>query len=145
MSDPASALRPVLEAALRADAGVNAAFQGKRVKIYGSLPPVNAAAPYIYLAGLSCDDRLADCYDAATVSLQIDVWSLTDPPGFDEAERIAAAVKACLATMTTAPPALVGHRIVSVLPLSTDYLTDPSDGMTVHAVIRADLTIDPVA
>ena len=35
-------------------------------------------------------------------------------------------------------------RVVAVQASSTQYLTDPSDGKTVHAVIGATLSVDPV-
>lgn len=146
MSDPAGVLREALYDYLIADAEVIASFGAADVKIYKTLPPVNAHSPYIFIAGLFVRDDIAECIDAAEVDLQIDVWSLTDPPGFTEAEAVAKAVKASLAGLedTGDSPGLTlaGHRIVWVQPTSTNYLTDPSDGKTVHAVILATLSID---
>lgn len=148
MSDPAGELRAALEPWLRTDPGVVAAFGSNRVKVYKTLPPVNAEPPYIFIAGLTIRDEIAECIDAAEADLQIDVWSLTDPPGFAEAEIIAKAVKACLAALEDdgdSPPfTIADHRVVSVQPISTQYLTDPSDGKTVHAVILVTLRVDPV-
>lgn len=147
MSNPAAVLRPALEAWLRSDAGVIASFGSKPVKVYKTLPPVNAVAPYIFLAGFSVLDDISECLDATEVDLQVDVWSLTNPPGFAEAETIAEAVKAALLTIEdgASSPAFTisGFRVVSAQPISTDYLTDPSDGKTVHAVIRISYAIDP--
>jgi hypothetical protein len=148
MSDPAGELRAALEPWIRSDAGVIAAFAGQTVKVFATLPPVNAVPPYIFIAGLFVRDDIAECMDAAEVDLQIDVWSLTSPPGFVEAERIAKAVKILLAALEDDgdSPAftVAGYRIVSVQPISTNYLTDPSDGKTVHAVVQLTLTVDTV-
>lgn len=148
MSDPSSVLGPALKAWLETDTEVIAAFGSKPVKVFDVLPPPNEGSPYIFLAGGFVIDALADCYDAAEVDLQVDVWSLTSPPGFNVARRIAAAVKASLKRTedTGDSPAftLSGHRVVSAEPLSTNYLTDPSDGKTVHAVIAVRLSIDPI-
>lgn len=146
MSNPSVVLRPALETWFRGDTQVIASFNGKTVKVYKSLPPVNAVAPYIFIAGLTVLDDIAECLDATEVDLQIDVWSLTDPPGFAEADAISTAVKASIFRLqNTDSPAftIAGFRVVAVQPISTDYLTDPSDGKTVHAVIRATLSIDP--
>jgi hypothetical protein len=148
VSDPASQLRPALETWLRGDTEVRAAFGAKAVKVYKTLPPPNVHPPYIVIAGLSVDDDLAECMDNALVDVQLDVWSLTEPPGFAEAETIAAAVKASIKRTedTGDSPAftLADHRVVTAEPLSTNYLTDPSDGETVHAVILARLSVDQI-
>lgn len=147
MSDPASQLRPALATWLRNDTEVRAAFGASTVQVFAKLPPVNAQSPYIFIAGLFVLDDLAECIDAAEVDVQIDVWSLTVPPGFAEAETIAAAVKASLARLEDNgnSPAftLASFRVVSSQAISTTYLTDPSDGKTVHAVIAARLSVDP--
>lgn len=148
MSDPAGELREALEPWIRADTEVRAAFEGKTVKVYKTLPPVNAVPPYVFLAGFFALDDLAECMDNSEVDLQIDVWSLTDPPGFEEAERIAPAVRGSVLRIEDDgdSPAftLDNFRVVSVQPISTTYLTDPSDGKTVHAVISVRLTVDQI-
>lgn len=148
MSDPAGLIRNALETWLRGDSGVIAAFGSKPVKIYSTLPPVDAKAPYVFISGVDPDDDLAACMDNAIVNLELGVWSLTSPPGFTEAEAIAPAVKAAVARMeaTGDSPAfsISGFAIKSAENLSTQYLTDPSDGKTVHAVILARLTVDQV-
>lgn len=149
MSDPASVLRPALRDWLATDTAVIGAFGSKTVKVFERLPPVNAGSPYIFLAGFLVDDDAAECLDAVQVELQVDVWSLTTPPGFAEAEAIAKAVAASLlrleADVGNSPQfSIAGHRVVAVQLGSTQYLTDPSDGKTVHAVIRATLSVDPV-
>lgn len=148
MSDPALVLRPALETWLRADTEVIAAFGSRPVKVYKTLPPVNAVAPYIFIAGLDVADDLAECLDATQVHVQLDVWSLMDPPGFSQAEAIARAAKASLVRLEDSgdSPAftIAGFRVTAAQPVSTRYLTDPSDGKTVHAVILITLSIDPV-
>jgi hypothetical protein len=148
MSDPASVLRPGLATWLRTDTEVIAAFGAKTVKILSKLPPVNEPYPYIFIAGLDVEDDTAECLDATQVILQIDVWSLTSPPSFTEAETIAKAVKSALTRMEedigNSPEfSISGFRVVAVQHDRTSYLTDPSDGKTVHAVIRATLSVDP--
>lgn len=148
MSDPASILRPALAAWLRNDTEVIAAFGVNPLKILSKTSPVNVGYPYVWIAGFDVEDDTAECLDATQVILQIDVWSLTSPPGFAEAEAIAKAVKASLTRMENAvgnSPELTlsGFRVVAVQHDRTNYLTDPSDGKTVHAVIRATLSVDP--
>jgi hypothetical protein len=148
LSDPAGELREALEPWLRGDSGIIAAFQSRPVKIFTTLPPVNEAPPYIFIAGIDVVDALADCFDGAEIDLQVDVWSRTSPPGFTEAERISPAVKAAISALEDGAEspafALANFRVVSSQPISTTYLTDPSDGETVHAVIKATLSIDPI-
>ncbi len=149
MSEPSVELRAALEPWFRADAGVVASFGSNPVKVYSSLPPVSAVAPYIFIAGFFVEDEAADCYAGTIVNLQVDVWSLMQPkPGFSEAETIVAAVKAALTATedTGATPTftLASYRVVAVELVSTNYLTDPSDGKTVHAVIAARLSVDPI-
>lgn len=148
MSDPSGPLRLALEPWLRADAGVIAAFAGKPVKVFNKLPPIDAKAPYLFIAGFFVLPELADCMDNAEVDVQVDVWSLTNPPGFAEAERLAPAVVSAMQDTedTGQSPAfsVTGWRVVSALPVSTTYLTDPSDGKTVHAVTLTRLSLDRV-
>lgn len=149
MSDPASILRPALADWLRDDTEIVSAFNGNAVKVFARIPPVNAGYPYIWLAGLDIEDDTAECLDATQAILQIDVWSLTSPPSFTEAETIAAAVKASLTRMEedvgNSPEfSISGFRVVAVQHDRTQYLTDPSDGKTVHAMVRATLSVDPV-
>jgi hypothetical protein len=148
MSDPASVLRPALATWLRTDTEVRAAFGSNTVQVFAKLPPVDARAPYIFLAGLDVEADDAECLDASQVILQIDVWSLTSPPGFTEAETIAKAVQSALRRMEedvgNSPEfSISGFRVVAVQYDRTSYLTDPSDGKTVHAIVAATLSVDP--
>lgn len=149
MSDPASVLRTALATWLRTDTGIITAFGANMVKVFAKLPPINAGYPYIYIAGFEVDDDSVECLQATQVILQIDVWSLTTPPAYTEAETIAAAIKSALLRMEADvgnSPAFTisGFRVVAVQFDRTSYLTDPSDGKTVHAVINATLSVDPV-
>lgn len=149
MADPAAVLRPALRAYLKAKAGVITSFGSKTVKVFDKIPPPNSGMPYIWIAGLFVDDALADCMDNAEVDLQVDVWSLTDPPAFTEAETIGAAVKAAVAAIAdngdSPPPLSVsGWRVVAVEPLSTNYVTDESDAKTVHGILRFQISLDQV-
>ena len=143
MSDPVDVLGPGLKAWLEADAEVIAAFASKAVKVFDEIPPADEHYPYVFLAGLDPDDATADCYDAAEVNVQADVWARSRTV----ARRIAKAVKAsivrCEDTGDSPAFTLAGQRVVAVQPLSTQYLNDPSDGRTIHAVIRATLSVDP--
>lgn len=148
MSDPTLELAPALLTWLRADAGVIAAFGANAVRVFDAFPPANQAKPYLLIAGLDVEDDGAECLDAVQVPLQIDVWSLTNPPGFTEARRLARAVQASVRRLedTGDSPAftIAGFRVVAVQLGATRYLTDPSDGKTVHAVVGATLSVDPV-
>jgi hypothetical protein len=147
VSEPSAELRPALRTWLKADTEVAAAFGAKTVKVFAQLPAPNEGYPYVVIAGFFNEDEAADCYDAVIVNLQVDVWSLTSPPGFSEAETIAKAVKASLRRIELgSSPAftLASHRVVAVELNGTQYLTDPSDGRTVHAVINARLSVDPL-
>lgn len=147
MSDPALELRPALKDWIKADTEVVTAFGVREVKVFAVLPTVNTAMPYVAIAGFFIEDETADCYDAAIVNLQLDVWSLITPAGFTEAERIGRAVKAAVlrAVDDGDSPAFTvsGQRIVSVEPVSTQYLPDLSDAKTVHGIINMRLSVDP--
>lgn len=141
MSDPAGELLVAVEAVLRADAGVAAAFPRGRVRLY-DLPPQNAPLPYITLADAHATDFIAEGLDGAETVLAVHVWSRTDPPGTAEAKAIAAAVKAALTNLPELD--MPGHRLADdALPLDTLYLQD-ADGQTVHAVVRVQFSTDPL-
>jgi hypothetical protein len=149
LPDLAGDLREALEPYLRADTGVIAAFAGKAIKIFKTLPPVNATPPYGFIAGLLVREDRAECVTAFEVDLQLDVWSLTSPPGFAEAQAIGAAFVEAVRAMEDvgdSPPAfdLAGWRIVGVGDITATYLTDPSDGKTVHGIVTTTLSVDLV-
>jgi hypothetical protein len=147
MADPSGLLRAALKPWIKTDAAVIAAFAAQTVKVFALLPPPNSAKPYVFLAGFSLDPILAQCFHGGEILYQVDVWSLTDPPGFAEAERIAPAVADCLNRLADPDSpafAIVGWAVKASPPPTIDYLTDPSDGKTTHAIIRGRLTLAPL-
>lgn len=143
MSDSTDVLGPALVAWLEDDTEVAAAFAGKTVKVFDDIPPTNEPYPYIFLAVLDPDDEAADCYDAAIVNLQLDVWARTRPVARRIAKAAKASIKRCEDTGDSPAFTLSGQRVVAVDIQRTRYLTDPSDGRTIHAVIEAGLSVDP--
>jgi hypothetical protein len=146
MADPSAVLRLALRDYLKHETGIATAFGSATVKVFDKLPTPNAGMPYLFIQPFFVDDALAECMDDAEVDVSIDVWSLTDPPGLTQAETIAAAVKAALHSLDGDSPRmpLSGWRCVAVENVNTQYLTDPSDGKTVHAVILTRLSLDQV-
>ena len=117
MSIPARELRAALEPWLRNYSAVVAAFGAKPVRVFGQLPAVNVPAPYLAIAGLKVRLEPVECLDSCEADLQIDAWSLTDPPGFVEAEALAdACVQALQAIVDDGSPgfSLDGYRVVAV-------------------------------
>lgn len=143
MSDPTDVLGPGLVTWLEGDTEVIAAFAGKAVKVFDEIPPTNEPYPYIFLAVLDPDDDEADCYDAAIVNLQADVWARTKPVARRIAKAVKAAIRRCEDTGDSPAFTLSGQRVVAVDLQSTRYLTDPSDGRTIHAFIEGRLSVDP--
>lgn len=146
MADPSAVLRAALRSYLKNESGIGSAFGSSTVKVFAKLPPANEPMPYLFIQPFFVADDLAECMDNAEVDVSIDVWSLTDPPGLTQAETIAAAVKAALHSLDGDSPRmpLAGWRCVAALTVNTQYLTDPSDGKTVHAVILTRLSLDQV-
>lgn len=145
-ADPCGVLRPALRTWLKADAAVIAAFEAKTVKVFAGFPPANTAKPYVVIASLFASPLIADCFAGSEVDYQLDVWSLTDPPGFAEAAAIAPAVAVAAAAIADPDsPAfeIDGWSVKAVAPISTSYLTDPSDAKTAHALIRGRITLAP--
>lgn len=151
MSDPSAVLSEALEAALRADAGVAAAFDANPIKVY-DIAPQNPAQgtgkPYIVIGGMSPDPDLAQCLDAVRLGVTLDVWDLTDPPGTRRAKAISAAVLAVLTPVDASgnhvPPdwVLAGFVIRTAYPLGVDHLSDPAD-QSAHSILRVEYAIDP--
>ena len=138
MSDITGALRDAASSALRADQGVAAAFGTATVKIY-TVPPPNAVEPYLVTGLGSVQPILAEGFDLSEVDFPVHVWSRPEPPSFDEAEAIAPAVRACMLGVEVS----VGGRVYAAVPVRTEYLIDPSDNRTVHAVIITRFTTAP--
>jgi hypothetical protein len=151
MSDPSELLTQAMDAALRTDPGVIAAFSGAPVRVYDIAPqnpPQGTGKPYVILSGFRPMPDLAECIDATRVTAIVDVWSLTSPPGTREAKRISAAVMACIAPVDASgshvPPAwaLPGFVIRACLPEGVDHLSDPAD-QSAHSILRVSYAVDP--
>ena len=128
-----------MRAALKADAGVAAAFGSNTVKVY-DVPPVNAVAPYLVIGEDTAPPVAAEGYDGSAPLCTVHVWSLTSPPGLTEAKAIGTAVLTCLAGLAGLPSFRLDHN-----PDAGDvrYLID-ADGRSAHGVIRVGYTASPL-
>jgi hypothetical protein len=136
MSDPCAELQAALIKALKADAGVIAAFAGSPVRVYDT-PPTNAVGDYIiigYLQPLPIDGT-----DAANTEVTLDIWSLTDPPGKAKCMTLGAAAMACALGISDLP----SHIVTSTLATSAQYQTDTHDGVTAHGIVKAQIVTQP--
>jgi hypothetical protein len=144
MSDPTLELGPGLKTWLEGSTEVIAAFGAAPVLVFDDTPPTNQAKPYLYIAGLDPDDDSAECLDATQVALQLDAWTKTRA----EARRLLRAAKVRVLAMADDGDSplftISGFRVVAVQAVRTQYLTDPSDGKTIHGLLEALLSIDPV-
>ena len=138
MSDLTGPLKRAIATTLRADGAVIAAFGANSIRIV-DIPTPNEVPPYLTLGPGQVLPIFAEGFDLSEAEYPVHVWSLTSPPSSDEAEAIAPAVRAALAGVTVS----AGGRVYAVLPVRTDYLIDPSDGRTVHAVITSRFTTAP--
>jgi hypothetical protein len=127
-------LQRTIVARLKADAPL-AAIIGARVY---DQPPATPMFPYITLGE---DHTLPDRgqgYDGSDVSLTIHAWS--KGTGFPEAKRMIEAIRASL---TDAPLALTGHRLVNIEFEDSRVLRDPDPAIT-HGVITFLARTEPV-
>lgn len=143
MSDPTLELGPGLKTWLETSTEVVAAFAGSPVLVFDETPPANTPKPYLYIAGLDPDDDSAECLDATLVNLQLDAWTRNRA----DARRLLRAAKARVLAMADDGDSplfsIAGFRIVAAQAIRTQYLTDPSDGRTVHGLLEASLSVDP--
>jgi hypothetical protein len=128
----------VVTASLAADTGVIAAFGLNPVAIY-RVPPTDAPFPYLGLPGAHVLDCIAEGFDGADATLQVDIWSRPDPTDYAEAEAIAAAVSAWARNLAFVIP---GFVFVRALPIDTRMLMD-RDGQTIHGVVTLEISADP--
>lgn len=143
MSDAAALISAALDPIIRGDPGVVAAFGSNRVQVYNLPPQASRASPFPYITiGLGhIVDEPYEGIDGGNYEWQGHVWSRPTPRSTAEAARLASAVKA--AVVNGAPDLdLPGFRVCQALPLDTQYLEDP-DGMTLHAVVRVEISYDP--
>lgn len=108
MSSIATAVRTAVDAALRADADVIAAFGPSNVRLYPLAAPTGPTFPFaIYRVEVVGDDT--ECSDGAEVTVTVDVFarSATYEESVAKAEAIAHAVRKALTRSLT----LTGHVI----------------------------------
>jgi hypothetical protein len=142
MTDGAGEIDPQIEALLRADAGVIAAFGAKKVRLYNLAPPASAGSVFPYVTvglghTLAYPSSKGGDYEAT-----LHVWSRPDPRSTAEAAAIAAALVAALDDIDPSQLPMASFQLVQSRWLDTQLLEDP-DGMTVHGVVRLELSYDP--
>lgn len=149
MSDPSEVLFQAAQAALKADAGVIAAFGGASMRIYDvppQNPPFSVGAPYAIIDTAALP-VLAQCFDSVEADLTVNIWSLTDPVGRTQARAIAAAMFAVLTPVDVngnhvRPTwSLAGFRVVTALPLGVDHLFEAAT-QAAHSIVRVRYAID---
>lgn len=142
MMDPALPVQAALFAALKAHAGLAAAFGGPP-RIYDYVPvdgarQVTAAFPFVHLGEDQVVSDADQCHDASTLYTTVHVWSRR--PGKVEAKTIMAQV--CLAADAILPVAgfqMIAHAVDD----GPRYLTD-GDGLSTHAVATFRYRLGPV-
>ena len=139
MSSIATAMRTTVEATLRADAGVVAAFAPSNVRLYPLAAPANPAFPYvIFRTEIIGDDT--ECASGAEVTVTLDVYARDDATydaSVAKAEGIAHAIREALTTQLQPtghtvddwtfdfdrplgdPDPLVEHRALAISYLTT--------------------------
>lgn len=138
MSDLNGPLLAATALALRADAGVAAAFGAAPMAIYDMAPP-NAAPPYLVVGPGVVAPIQAEGFDLSTMDYPVHVWSRPDPPAMDEAYALANAVRQAMLGVSIS----TGARVYAALPVRTTPLIDPSDERTVHVVVMTRFTTAP--
>lgn len=132
MTSIATAMRNAIDAKLRADAGVVAAFDPSGVRLYPLVAPTNPTFPYvIYRCEIIGDDT--ECAPGAEVALTLDVYARqnTYAASVAKAEAIADAVRKAMTARLT----LVGHQIDDWIFDADRPLSDP-DLLTEHRVVQ---------
>ena len=137
-------IRAALAPLMRQDGGVIAAFGASKPRIYNQAPPASARSPFPYVT-LGLMHVLAEPYegiDSGDAQWMIHVWSRPDPRTTDEAAAIAGAVRDFLANLAPDTVELADFALVQLRWIDTQILEDP-DGMTLHAVLRFEISYDP--
>lgn len=143
-ADAGGEIRAAIEPLMRADPGVVAAFGSSKVRIYNAAPPASANAPFPYVT-LGLMHVVAEPYegvDSGNAEWAIHVWSRPDPRSTDEAGAILGAVRAFLAGLAPDTVTLADFTLVQLRWIDTQLLEDP-DGMTIHGVLRFEISYDP--
>jgi hypothetical protein len=118
---------------LKADATLTAIIAGR---VYDQ-PPKGPQFPYVTLGDDQTVPDRGQGYDGSDVSLTIHTWSRAQ--GFPETKRMLEAIRASL---TDAPLALTGHRLIDLAMAESRALRDP-DGITSHGVITFTALTEP--
>lgn len=127
-----TALRVAADAAMRADAGVIAAFAPSNVRLYPLTPPLPAPFPHVrYRVEVIGDDT--ECSEGAEAYLILDVFAREDTyvESVAKAEAIAGGVRKAL----NRPLTLTGHQIDDWQFEADIALGDP-DQLTEHRNVR---------
>lgn len=124
----ATALRTAAEAALRADAGVIAAFSPSNVRLY----PLAAPMPPIFPYGLMLTDVIGDdieCGEASEVTLTLELFAreATHAESAAKVEALAGAVRKALTRKLT----LTDH-VVDEWQFEADRRISDPDPLTAH-------------
>lgn len=128
----ATAMRTAVDAALRADTGVMAAFAPSAVRLYPGAPPTNPTYPYgRYRVEIIGDDT--ECAEGADANVTLDVYARegTYAASVAKAEAIAGAARKAL----TARLPLTGHQVDEWLFEFDRPVGDP-DILTEHRAVQ---------
>lgn len=108
MSSIATAMRSAVDAALRADVGVVAAFNPSNVRLYPLAAPTNPTFPYVLYRVESIGDD-TECSDGDEVTVTLDVYARegTYAASVAKAEAISHAIRKALNRQLT----LTGHQV----------------------------------
>jgi len=141
VSDPSAAFQAAIEAVLRADVAVKAAFGGT-TRLYTLTGPVNAPFPHIVIGEDQIIGDDVPCGPASSIIVTVHVFAQEPTPAETriKAKAIAAAVRAAL----TVQLAVTGHLVVDWQFEGARHLTDP-DGLTAHAVLTFEYYTAPSA
>lgn len=132
-TDPSLQIQAAIVKALR-DSGPLTAIVAKR--IYDATP-ATASFPYVSIGPASIIPELAECTDAAEVTIQIDVWSRGK--GFPQVKEIGREITLLLHDAEL--PLVGGGAVHSLLLESTRYQRDP-DGLTSHGILTFNILTD---
>ncbi len=136
MTDLLSPIQAAAIAALKADAGVLVVFGANPARVYETAP-VNVSTPFLEVIASDMTPVYADDFALGEVTVDVHVWSLTQPYGMAEARAFGAAAAACLQAL----PGTFGPAQAVELE-HAQYLTD-RDGKTAHAILVFRFTVAP--
>lgn len=124
----ATALRRAAETALRADAGVIAAFTPSNVRLYALAAPMPPTFPYgLMLTDVFGDDTECGAGSEVTLTLELFAREATHATSAEKVEAMAGAVRKAL----TRKLSLTGHVVDDWLFEADRRISDP-DPLTAH-------------